>query len=206
LLVGFDYYKRRLTDNGSGYVTGRYVTPQIAGVDFVDPVTHDTFRNVPVNKEYVDNLLAGSGQRTSNISNGSYSAYVSDVINFTPAFMAMASLRGDYLDSKGEATDPDDSYHQFVLSPKFGLVYQPVLNKVSLFANYMNAFVNVQPSRIYGDDGNPTGQVQSFKPEHANQLEFGVKTNLIADKLNITASYYDIKVGNRVYTDVKVLK
>src|SRR5690606_25621213 len=43
--------------------------------------------------------------------------------------------------------------------------------------------------------------VQSFKPEHANQFEYGVKLNLLSDKLFATVSAYDIKVGDRVYPD-----
>jgi len=39
---------------------------------------------------------------------------------------------------------------------------------------------------------------QTFEPEHANQLEVGIKGNLFSDKLNATLSYYDINVANLV--------
>jgi iron complex outermembrane receptor protein len=108
----------------------------------------------------------------------------------------MASLRADYFLSKGERSDPTDDFHQFALSPKFGLVYQPILNKVSLFANYLNSFLNVAPMQVTNADGsNP--RIKSFKPEHANQWEVGVKTDLFSDKLSATVSYYDIRVANR---------
>src|SRR3546814_17286243 len=86
--------------------------------------------------------------------------------------MALVSLRADYFDSKGEKSADDDDFDQFAVSPKFGLVYQPVPDKVSLFANYMNAFINVAPQQIF-DEGGEYLSTQSLKPEHENQLEFG---------------------------------
>jgi len=122
------------------------------------------------------------------------------VLNLTPGLMVMASLRADYFVSKGEKSDKEDDFNQFALSPKFGIVYQPVLDKVSVFANYMNAFINVAPQSVADADGsNP--RVKSFKPERANQWEAGIKTSLWSDKLNLTVSYYDIRVANRVYPD-----
>ncbi|WP_183565410.1 TonB-dependent receptor [Mucilaginibacter sp. SP1R1] len=191
LLIGLDYFNRNVIDNGTGYALMRMVTPQGA-ISYPNPA-HPVYTT----QNSVDSLLAGSGASHSNTSNSSYSAYVSDVINFTPSLSAMLSLRADYFDSKGEKSDPTDNFHQFALSPKFGLVYQPVLDKVSLFANYLNSFLNVQPSQVSDADGsNP--HIKSFKPEHANQVEFGVKTNLFSDRLSATVSYYDTRVANKV--------
>src|SRR5690606_3154501 len=44
-------------------------------------------------------------------------------------------------------------------------------------------------------------RTRTFEPEHANQLEFGVKTNLWSDRLTATASFYDIRVSNVVTGD-----
>jgi iron complex outermembrane receptor protein len=43
--------------------------------------------------------------------------------------------------------------------------------------------------------------VKSFKPEHADQLEYGIKTNLFSNRLQATVSVYDIKVSDRVVGD-----
>lgn len=200
LLIGLDYFSRNVINNGSGYAVVRHVTPQSGEVAYPVPGTHDTIPPVYLSQPLVDNILATKTGNRTNVTNSAYSAYVSDVINFTPALAAMASLRVDHYVSKGLKGDPTSNYNQTFFSPKFGLVYQPVLDKVSLFANYMNAFINVDPRSIADADGNNPG-TQSFKPEHANQWEVGVKTNLLSDKLNITASYYDIRVSDRVYTD-----
>ncbi|SEW01188.1 iron complex outermembrane recepter protein [Chitinophaga sp. YR573] len=196
VLIGLDFFNRNVIDNGSGWGFGRSVTPQ-GDVNYVDPFSGDTLAPVYLTKASVNNLLAGTGVSNSNVTNSSYSIYASDVVNITRRLMAMVSLRADYFDSKGEKSASDDQFHQVALSPKFGLVYQPVLDKVSVFANYMNGFINVAPRQIADADGtNP--RLKSFKPEHANQLEFGVKTNLFSDKLQATLSVYDIKVADRV--------
>lgn len=199
LLIGLDYYDRNVIDHGSGWGWARNVTPQ-GDVNYIDPFTGEDMPPVYLTQASIENLLGGLEGVNSNISNSSYGAYFSNVLNVTPGIMAMVSLRADYFDSKGEMNTPDDNYDQFALSPKFGLVYQPVLDKVSLFANYMNAFINVSPQQVFDQDGNYL-RVQSFKPEQANQLEYGVKTNLFADKLYATVSVYDIKVSDRVYPD-----
>jgi iron complex outermembrane receptor protein len=201
LLVGLDYFTRKVINKGTNYATTRYVTPQGNSVDFT-PDGAEPFVAIPhLTKSYVDGLLTHDPANDTKISNSSYSAYVSDVVNITDQFSAMLSLRGDYFVSPGNKDDEEDNFDQFAMSQKLGLVYQPVIDKVSVFANYMNAFVNKEPGSVYDLDGNLTGEIQSFKPEHANQFEFGVKTNLLSDKLSATVSYYDIKVTDRVYTD-----
>lgn len=200
LLVGLDFFNRNAIDNGTGWASVRHVTPQQAEVAYIDPATGDTTAPVYLSQALVDNALAATGGSKSNVSNSSYSAYVADVINITPSLNVMAGLRADYFVSKGERGSKEDDFNQFALSPKLGIVYQPVLDKVSLFANYMNAFVNVSPQSVADADGsNP--RIKSFKPEHANQWEAGVKTNLFSGKVSITASYYDIRVADRVYPD-----
>lgn len=190
LLVGLDYFKRNVVDNGTGYAAMRYVTPQ-GGIIQIDP-EHPVYAT----QASVDSLLAGTEPSHSNVSNSAYAAYISNVLNITPALSAMVSLRADnFVASTSDKSDSTSNFHQFTLSPKFGVVYQPVLDKVSLFANYMSSFLNNDPSQVTNSQGT---YIKSFKPEHANQLEFGVKVNLFSDKLSATVSYYDIKVSNKV--------
>lgn len=199
VLVGLDYFNRHVVDNGSGWAWARNVTPQGA-INYIDPFTGEEMAPVYLTKPSVDSLLAGTGSGNSNISNSAYSVYASDVLNITPALAAMVSLRVDRFVSKGERSTSEDDFSQTALSPKLGLVYQPVPDKVSLFANYMNAFINVEPQQVMdADSSNP--RVKSFKPEHADQFEFGTKLNLFSGKLYATISYYNIKVTDRVMPD-----
>lgn len=48
------------------------------------------------------------------------------------------------------------------------------MNKLSLFANYMNGFKNLTPGNVYDGSGNVTG-VQVYDPERANQWKLGLK-------------------------------
>lgn len=189
LLVGLDYFNRNLLDNGGAWVVGRRVTPQ---GNATYPVNGTDGNPLQFNKTAIMNLLAVSGpNNATDIRNNTYSAYASNMLNITPGLLVMASVRADYFNSYGDKSNHDDGYDQFAVSPKFGIVYQPVPDKVSVFANYMNAFINVDPRTF-------NGQSFSFKPEKANQFEGGVKLNLLNNRLTATASVYDIKVRDRV--------
>ncbi|MEO7978313.1 TonB-dependent receptor [Flavobacterium sp.] len=191
IVVGFDYFKRTATDRstayyGNGYI---YIGNDLASFNAIyGPTNGDTGNLTKVGS---DAIIANDTRNDNNTKQETYSAYVSNVINFTPALSAMLSLRVDrFMNAK------NDGYNQTGLSPKFGLVYQPILDKVSVFANYMNGFVNVAPGQ------NRQATIITplvFNPEHADQFEVGTKLNLFKDKLYATFSYYDIKVTDQVY-------
>lgn len=128
-----------------------------------------------------------------NFKTNTYSAYVSDVINLTDRLIALAALRVDRFDNKGNSdragSAPKGAYKQTVFSPKFGLVFQPIKDQLSLFANYQNGFNNLNGIDYQGN---------AFKPEQANQIEGGVKTNIFNGKLTGSVSYYYIKVKDIV--------
>jgi iron complex outermembrane receptor protein len=123
-----------------------------------------------------------------------YSAYVMDVLNLRDNLILMASLRFDRFDNKGSRNDGSgsfsDPYTQNELSPKFGIVYQPVKDQVALFANYQNGFKN--------QNGIDARTSKTFTPEHAIQTEGGIKIELFNGKLSSTISYYDIQVRDLV--------
>ncbi|CAH0219152.1 Ferric-pseudobactin 358 receptor [Pedobacter sp. Bi27] len=128
-----------------------------------------------------------------NFKTNTYSAYVSDVINLTDRLIALAALRVDRFDNKGNSdragSAPKGAYKQTVFSPKFGLVFQPIKDQLSLFTNYQNGFNNLNGIDYQGN---------AFKPEQANQIEGGIKTNLFNGKLTGSVSYYYIKVKDIV--------
>lgn len=115
--------------------------------------------------------------------------------------MVMLSLRVDRFDNKGSFTYSTNTntgvYKQTALSPKFGLVYQPVKEKVALFANYMNGYQFIAPVN------QPDGTISNFKPQFANQTEGGVKLDILENKISATLSYYYIRVINQVRTDME---
>lgn len=199
LLIGLDYFNQEATNNGLGYVFMRNVSPQ-GDENFVDPYTGDSLASAYLSRASIDNLLATTPANKNQVTSSAYGAYFSNVINIIPGITVLASLRADYYDSKAEKSNPDDDFSQWALSPKFGLVYQPVLDKVSIFANYQNAFYNVPATQVADTAGN-NQHYKSFELEHANQWEVGIKTNLLKERLFATFSYYNIKISNRVVGD-----
>ncbi len=138
----------------------------------------------------IDSLAATAPYYHHKRLRRTYSAYASNVINITDQLIAMASLR---IDNYNHFDEDEEEYTQTALSPKLGLIYQIIDDKISLFGNYMNGFSNVGPAVT---DAN--GTTENLEPEHANQMEGGVKFELLGNKLNGTLSYYNIAVENKV--------
>ncbi len=207
LVVGLDYLKTRTINNSTGYGNQGfiYVGSNPGEFQAVAPALHEYF-GTPMGTGLYDSgvltqagadagiaTLANPGAQFSEAEQEIFSAYASNVLNLLPELSAMASLRVDRFSN--------DGYNQTAFSPKFGLVYQPILNKVALFANYMNGFSNVAPVTEL-TNGNPS--VRALNPEQANQFEVGTKLNLFNDRLSATLSYYDITVSDmaqRIDTD-----
>lgn len=178
VVAGFDFYSLRATRNDA--------IVNMPAMDYKKP--GDAYNNFNVQK--VEPMFANA---TFNnfVSNDedTYSAYVSDVLNVTDKLLVMGGVRIDKYENHGTYYPSKDSiagnYNQTAVSPKFGVVYQIVKDKVAAFGNYMNGFSNVSGSDF---DGN------TFKPNQANQWEGGFKFDL--NKISATLSYYDIAVTN----------
>ncbi|WP_040253163.1 TonB-dependent receptor [Psychroserpens mesophilus] len=200
VVIGLDYFNETETNNSTGYGFYGNITPngETNGDNpFTADIETDTF---PLSTSGVDAVLASQGVSNVKSKYHIYSLYASDVLNITDNLSAMVGLRLDHFDNEGDIANPDDDYNQTTLSPKFGIVYQPIKDKLSVFGNYQNGFTNVAPQLVGNPDNGPQ-TLQTFDPEQANQMEFGIKTNLFNNRLNATISYYDIKVKDRVITD-----
>lgn len=149
-----------------------------------------------LNLDDVKQKLAGKTNVGSRSASYAVGAYISDVFNITSNLEVMASIRWDKYKNEGNYSYTTNItggiFDQSAISPKFGIVYQPVKGVVSLFANYMNGFQFVTGQDINGN---------SFKPQYANQSEAGVKAEAFSGKLSVTASVYDISVTNTTRTD-----
>ncbi|SEC51059.1 iron complex outermembrane recepter protein [Tenacibaculum sp. MAR_2009_124] len=192
VVVGIDYLESQTLDRSSNWALINVNSPQ-----------GDLLSGLPVNSTNVNGLLSGVGNIDTDINQNILSGYVSDVVNVLPELSFMAGVRFDRFNYQGDAnnpTDDDTTYIESTFSPKFGVVYQPILNKLSVFANYQNGFTYVNPEIVPVDIANPSAgtRVQSFELEQANQFEFGAKTNLFNNKLETSISYYDITVDNKV--------
>lgn len=202
MVIGLDYFTAKETDNSSKFAFYGNVTPEGLLKKGDNPLTLDVVEDVfsPLSTSGVDSVLENQPINNATSKYETYSLYVSDVVNITKQLSAMVGVRLDHFNNDGDILVEDDDYNQTTLSPKFGLVYQPIEEQLSVFANYQNGFTNVAP-KLVGDPDQGAQTLKTFDPEQANQMEFGVKTNLFTNRLNATISYYDIKVKDRVITD-----
>lgn len=200
MVIGLDYFNATSTDNSTGYAFYGNVFPE-GGTSGDDPFTPEVETDAyPLSTSAVDAVLASQGVGNNKSKYHIYSLYVSDVVNLTDKLSAMVGIRLDRFDNEGDVTVEDDDYQQNTVSPKFGLLYQPIKDKLSVFGNYQNGFNNVAP-RLVGNPGDGPQRLETFTPERADQLEFGVKTNFFQNRLNTVISYYDIRVKDRVIQD-----
>lgn len=167
----------------------RYTNPAV-----YDQISVSQLESVDFSRAKLDAILANTKFNIQKSEENSVAAYVSDVLNITDQLSAMASLRVDRFNNKGTTLNGtlQGDYSQTSFSPKFGLVYQVLKNRLSLFGNYMSGFSNQSGADI---DGN------TFKPMYAQQSEGGVKLNLLDGRINSTLSYYYIAVNDIVRRD-----
>jgi len=200
VVVGLDYFTATTTDNSTGYAFYGNITPQ-GGANGDNPFTENVEEDLyPLSTSAVDAVLASQPVGNNKSRYHIYSLYASDVLSITDNFSAMLGLRLDRFDNEGDVNTEEDNYQQNTLSPKFGLLYQPIKDKLSIFGNYQNGFNNVAP-KLVGNPEDGAQQLKTFKPERANQTEIGIKTNFFQNRFNLTASYYNIQVKDRVIQD-----
>lgn len=187
-IIGLDYLTTAIQNSSSGWVSNGIVSLSRQS---------DTGKLTQIG---VDSLLTNSFEGVSTAKNEVRSVYFSNALTFNKRITAMVSLRGDQFMGRTNYWSSDEIEKQNTVSPKMGIVYQMVQtpkNEVALFANYMNGFVNKAPIMITDADGsNP--RVKTLKPEYANQTEIGIKSELLSQRIAITASYYAIRVANKV--------
>lgn len=188
MIIGFDFFCSNILNGSTGWRLNGLVT------------LSDGEDTGILTRAGVDNILADSFEGNSEAESNVISAYISDVINITPALSIMASVRLDQFSGSTAYWSTDEVKSQTAVSPKFGVIFQPIKDQVSIFANYMNGFLNIAPQMVADFDGS-NSRTQAFDPEHANQMEVGIKTYLLNKKVSFSASYYNIQVGNRVMTD-----
>ncbi|WP_270087426.1 TonB-dependent siderophore receptor [Sphingobacterium sp. SYP-B4668] len=200
-----------------------YMVPYFAIYDTVS-VKDPSWK--PLTRSEIENSR-GKRSYGDGIDNSKYnviSAYFSNVTNISDRFFLMLSGRVNRfhqgarlsyspgqplikdeqgnIEQKevGPSHSKEEGYNQVNFSPKIGIVFQPVKDQVSIFANYMNGFTNVAASQGLSDPSNLDSDVitKKWKPEQANQFEFGTKIDLFDGLLSSTISYYDIRVKDRL--------
>jgi len=194
VVLGFDYL--RVNNNQNFYdVNGFDRAPD--GTSIPVPLHQPGFDYTNFNGPALQaKYNAMAGNETPYLVKGiqdNYAVYLSNVLNVTDNLNVLMALRVDNFINKPGATGAADSeankkLNQTFFSPKLGIVYEVIKDKVSFFGNYQNSFKNLN---YYTD---ATGTAKTPVPEQANQMEGGIKTSLLNGKISSTLSYYNIKV------------
>ncbi|MEK6493344.1 TonB-dependent siderophore receptor [Myroides odoratimimus] len=190
-LFGLDYLSKKFSS-----VDGDYVDYGIVSLK-------NQTDSANLTKTGVDAALENSFYMSNEAKTETFSSYVSNVTDISPRLAVMASLRIDHLRGSTSAVSTERT-HQTSLSPKFGIVYQPIPSKIAVFANYLNGFVFLDPA-IISDENGANKTVKPFDPEQANQFEIGAKATLLQNKLIATMSLYHINVSNKLMTDMNTM-
>ncbi len=114
--------------------------------------------------------------------------YIQDQVAFTEQIKLLAGLRYDTVETNivdkfnsTETTQNDDA-----VTPRVGMVYQPI-PELSLYGSYSQSFI---PSEEVTSNGDP------LEAETDEGFEFGVKGELLEQKLSATLAYFNITKQN----------
>jgi len=119
-----------------------------------------------------------------------FGMYARDLVELSPKIKLLAGIRFSKQNNQRSRVDSVakktvgyiSAYETSAFSPRLGLVYQP-LKTISLFASYANSF-NVNN----GVDINN----EPLKPSIVDQVEAGIKTELIKNSLSANLTFYKI--------------
>jgi iron complex outermembrane receptor protein len=111
-----------------------------------------------------------------------YGAYLQDQAALTEQIKILAGVRLDSYDQADIYQGRNNTASDANLSPRLGVVYQPV-TWLSLFSDYTRSF---QPNPGASFSG------QAFSPETGEQVEVGAKFDIIADRLSATSSLFQL--------------
>lgn len=120
-----------------------------------------------------------------------HALFVNDYLELSERLGLLLGLRYDVNDPDGSG--PADEVTE--LSPQVAANYR-LGESVALFASYAEAF---EPNTAFSldDDGSPSDS-ELFDPEDSTQYEAGVKGRFLDDRLNVSASLYQIEKDNVV--------
>lgn len=143
-------------------------------------------------------LTSGQNYRLSAFTIGTADAsrtgaYAQDQITVSRHVQLLLSGRLDRYDDTGYSIVPL-AYRDTVLAGRTGIVIKPVEN-VALYGSYATSFIRAP---IFAQTPDANGP---FGPETGDQVEVGVKTDLLDRKLSLTGAFFNIRKENILRPD-----
>jgi iron complex outermembrane recepter protein len=142
-----------------------------------------------------EDVISGFGGSTTN--GNSWGFYLQDQISVFNNLKLLAGLRYDTLSQKtinipGSATEAGETnLNASAFTPRFGLLYK-LTDTLSLYGSYSQSFT---PNNATTSTGKP------LDPQRGSGYEFGIKADLLANKLFATLAYFDITKQNVAVID-----
>jgi len=191
LVVGFDYLRNKIQNQAPMFKEKGKSVPFVTYDEII--LNNDAvWEPVTVNKI---NSLERSSTYYQISGYNCYSIYISNVLDITPSLHLLMSLRYETFNREATSTNGikgKDGYTKNHFSPKIGLTYELLKDRLTLFGSYVNGYKYAEPSM------DRDGVYHVWKPEQGKQWEGGVKLSFFDQKLTSTISYYNITVTDRV--------
>lgn len=182
------------------FETGPLKHDALVGVDLQRAEFDYVFQSSDAQDIDIWNPVYGKGPITLTPDGDYYSTrdsmgiYVQDHITITEQWKALAGLRWDTyrFTDKDKDYDTYTDFHDNGVSPRAALVYQPV-KEVSIYGSYSQS---IKPNTYARTKG---GAI--VDPEEGQQIEFGVKTELLDGRLTPSLAVYDLRKKNVAVQD-----
>jgi len=127
-------------------------------------------------------------QGSFQADNKTAAVYVQDQVALLPNLKFMGGLRFDYVHQSTQSATASDASDNHAVSPRLGLVYQPV-EPLSLYTSWTKGFQPNSPSSF-----NPNGSL--FKPERSTQYEVGAKAFMLDRRISATLAWFHLTREN----------
>lgn len=175
----------------------------LVGVDYARNSCNYLFapdRELPIdifNPQYggIPTLVDGGEPFGRNITSNTVGIFAQNFVELLPNLKLLVGGRLDFNQYKIEDSAINETLNEQSVtrfSPRVGLVYQPS-DRTSLFFNWGNGFSPQFQARSRTDE--------LFDPQTTQQIEFGIKQDLIKDRLGATLAFYQIQKQNVLTAD-----
>lgn len=201
VVLGLDHSRWFTLDNrvsGTTYIDNPTATSAAQATTMFQLNQKDAAYNTTTfSSQGFDNAIATKPRSRINRRFYNSAAYVSDVFNVTEQLLVSAGVRFDYFTVGKEGTFA--TYDQTAWSPKLGLVYQVLRDRLSVYGNYQNGFTNNQPQSVTNAAGITTNT--AYQPTQTIQWEGGLKLDMFNGRATANLSYYAIRQNNILRAD-----
>jgi iron complex outermembrane receptor protein len=182
-LLGFDFFKQT-----GGWFGNTSLQP--AAINIYQPVYDQPYGTADPSGD----IFAVQGA-------WEYGAYIQDVVELPGRVFVLAGTRLNWTEEMENITTPEpfsyspNDVHEKPVTPRAGLLWQPKTN-VSFYGSYTSNY-GASALFVYTADGKP------LRPQSANQVEFGIKSEWLDRRLTATAAAYRIIKHNVPTADPK---